>query len=238
MTVMSLQDVGLDYPIASPDSLSIKRIVINLLRGRKTVTPTIRALNGLNITLNEGECIGLYGTNGAGKSSLLRVMAGIYPPSTGEIRRKGSVTSLLGLGLGANIELSAEDNIRLLLRFEGIDPDPEMIESIWAFTELDRKFLKLSLRYFSTGMMMRLFFGVSTSAKPEILLMDEWLSVVDEKFMHKAESRLRSFVGQARGVVLASHNIHLLREVCTRIVYLDAGEIVREEVIEREEVIL
>lgn len=231
MTVMTLRNVGLDYPIASPESLSIKRIAIDLLRGRRTVMPTIRALQGLDITLNEGECIGLYGSNGAGKSSLLKVMAGIYPPSTGEIHRAGTVTSLLGLGLGANVELSAEDNIRLLLRFEGIDPDPEMIESIWTFTELDRKFLKLSLRYFSTGMMMRLFFGVSTSAKPEILLMDEWLSVVDEKFMHKAEARLRSFVGQARGVVLASHNIHLLREVCTRIFYLNAGEIEREEII-------
>ncbi len=137
-----------------------------------------------------------------------------------------SIASLLfGLGVGANIELSARANIELLLRFEGIRPDSAMVETIWRFTELDRKFFDLSLRHFSTGMMMRLFFAISTASHPEILLMDEWLSVMDEKIMIKAEERLRGYIGKASLFVIASHNLQLLREVCDRILFLESGTI-------------
>ncbi len=229
MPSLRLASATLDYPVVSPEWLNCKGLAVDAIRGRRTAPPVIRALDAIDLDLDPGDRLGIYGPNGSGKSSLLKLMAGIYPPSSGMVQRNGRVTALLGLGLGANIELSARDNIELLLRFEGLKPDTAMIDAIWAFAELERKFLDLSLRHFSTGMMMRLFFAVSTSAEPEILLMDEWLSVVDETFMHKAEARLRAFVGKAGVFAIASHNIHLLRDVCDRIIFLDNGRIVRTE---------
>lgn len=231
MALTELENVVLDYPVASPEQLNFKRALVDRLRGRSSAPPVIRAIDHISIRLEPGSRVGLYGPNGSGKSSLLRLMAGIYPPSEGRITREGRCTSLLGLGLGANIELSAHDNIELLLRFEGVQPTAQMIEQIWRFTELDRKFLHLSLRHFSTGMTMRLFFAISTAPHPEILLMDEWLSVVDENFVSKAEERLRSYVGKASIFVIASHNLWLLRELCERIVFLEGGKVANIETV-------
>jgi lipopolysaccharide transport system ATP-binding protein len=231
MSLIDLEQAVLDYPVASPEQLNLKRTVVDWLRRRPSTPPVIRAIDHVSIRLEPGARVGLYGPNGSGKSSLLRLMAGIYPASAGRVTRAGRCTSLLGLGLGANIELSARDNIALLLRFEGVQPTEQMIEEIWRFTELDRRFLHLSLRHFSTGMMMRLFFAISTAPHPEILLMDEWLSVVDEKFVAKAEERLHSYVGKASIFVIASHNLSLLRGVCHRIVFLDGGKVMNIETV-------
>lgn len=225
MALIELTDAVLDYPVASPEASNLKRTLVERLSRRFSAPPTLRAIDGVSLSLQPGSKTGLYGPNGAGKSSLLRLMAGIYPPTAGKVVREGKCTSLLGLGVGANIELSARANIELLLRFEGMRPDPAMVAAIWRFTELDRKFLDLSLRHFSTGMMMRLFFAISTASHPEILLMDEWLSVMDEKIMMKAEERLRGYIGKASLFVIASHNLQLLREVCDRILFLESGTI-------------
>ncbi|MBN9070354.1 MAG: ABC transporter ATP-binding protein [Rhizobiales bacterium] len=232
MSLIDLEDVILDYPVASPEQLSFKRTLVDRLRGRRSLPSVIRAIDHVSIRLEPGARIGLYGPNGSGKSSLLRLMAGIYPPTEGKVTREGRCTSLLGLGLGANIELSAHDNIVLLLRFEGVEPTAQLVEDIWRFTELDRKFFHLSLRHFSTGMMMRLFFAISTAPHPEILLMDEWLSVVDENFVSKAEERLRSYVGKASIFAIASHNLWLLRGVCKQILFLEGGKVVNTETVE------
>lgn len=231
MSSITLRNVTLDYPASSPEANNLKRLLVDSLRGRRTRPGTIRALDDISLDLPPGARVGLSGSNGAGKSSLLRLMAGIYQPTSGTVERQGRVTALLGLGLGANIELSARDNIALLLRLEGLDPDPETIRQVWAFTELEDRFFGLSMRHFSTGMMMRLFFAVSTATHPDILLMDEWLSVVDERFMHKAEERLRSYVGRASVFVIASHNLALLHDVCDSIVFLDRGRIERIETV-------
>lgn len=234
MAEIRLDTVSLEYPVASPELSNLKRLVVDALLRRPTPRQTIRAIDSVSMELRPGTRLGIYGPNGSGKSSLLRLMAGIYPPSSGTVTRTGRCTSLLGLGLGANIELSARDNIALLLRLEGLEPTPELVRRIWEFTELDERFFRLSMRHFSTGMMMRLFFAVSTSTEPEILLMDEWLSVVDERFMHKAEDRLRTYVGRAQVFVIASHNFNLLRDVCDTIVHLEAGRAERFEKVQAE----
>ncbi len=232
MSLIELEEAVLDYPVASPEQLNLKRTLVDLLRGRSSAPPVIRAIDHVSIRLEPGTRVGLYGPNGSGKSSLLRLKAGIAPPTEGRVAREGRCTSLLGLGLGANIELSAHDNIALLLRFEGVEPTAQMIEEIWRFTELDRRFQHLSLRHFSTGMMMRLFFAISTAPHPEILLMDEWLSVVDDKFVAKAEDRLRSYVGKASIFVIASHSLPLLRGLCHRILFLEGGKVVDTETVD------
>jgi lipopolysaccharide transport system ATP-binding protein len=225
MAFVELCNVTLDYPVISPEALNLKRLLVDRVLGRSNQPAVIRAIDDISARFEPGTKVGLFGPNGAGKSSLLRLIGRIYQPTSGKVLRVGRCTSLLGLGLGANIELSAKDNIALLLRFEGIEPDEEIIRDIWEFTEIDERFFNLSLRHFSTGMMMRLFFAVSTAAEPEILLMDEWLSVVDENFMFKAEKRLREYINKASVVVLSSHNPSLLRDVCDQVLFLERGRI-------------
>lgn len=225
MAFIELSNVTLDYPVASPETINLKRVVLDRILGRVSELRIIRAIDSVSARFESGMRVGLFGPNGSGNSSLLKLMARIYVPTSGQVSCVGRCTSLLGLGLGSNIELSARDNIALLLRFEGVEPDDAIIRDIWAFTELEDKFFDLSLRHFSTGMMMRLFFAISTSAEPEILLMDEWLSVVDEGFMPKAESRLREYIGKASVFVIASHSLRLLRDVCDQVLFLEHGRI-------------
>ena len=136
---------------------------------------------------------------------------------------------LLGLSAGANLDLVATDNISLLLRIGGRRPTPAIIDDIWAFTELEDRMRRLPLRTFSSGMLMRVLFATATAFPADILLLDEWLSVVDERFSAKSERRLLELVDGAAIVMLASHDQELLRRVCNRIVPLDRGRIVGAE---------
>jgi len=174
-----------------------------------------------------GARIGLAGPNGSGKSTLLRLIAGVYPPSSGELAIKGEIVPLIGLNAGANLDFVAADNIRLLLRISGRKPTQAIVDEIWAFTELDERMQRLPLRMFSSGMLMRVLFATATAFPADILLLDEWLSVVDEKFSAKAEERLRKLVSQAAIVIIASHDQALLQRTCTSVINLDHGRIVR-----------
>ena len=133
---------------------------------------------------------------------------------------------LLGLNAGANLDFVAADNISLLLRISGRKPTAALIDEIWAFTELEERMQRLPLRMFSSGMLMRVLFATATAFPADILLLDEWLSVVDENFSAKAEQRLLKLVSQAAIVIIASHDYELLRRTCTSIVNLDRGRIV------------
>jgi lipopolysaccharide transport system ATP-binding protein len=138
----------------------------------------------------------------------------------------GNVVPLLGLNAGVNMDFVAADNISLLLRISGRKPTPALIDDIWAFTELEERMQRLPLRMFSSGMLMRVLFATATAFPADILLLDEWLSVVDENFSAKAEQRLLKLVSQAAIVIIASHDHELLRRTCTSIVNLDHGRIV------------
>jgi lipopolysaccharide transport system ATP-binding protein len=132
---------------------------------------------------------------------------------------------LLGLNAGVNLDFVAEDNIALLLRISGRKPTRSVIDEIWAFTELEARMQRLPLRMFSSGMLMRVLFATATAFPADILLLDEWLSVVDEHFAEKAERRLQNLVSQAAIVIIASHDLPLLRRTCSSIINLDHGRI-------------
>ena len=183
------------------------------------------ALSGVTGTFGTGRT-GLVGANGSGKSTLLRLIAGVYPPTSGRVTITGSIMPLLGLNAGANLDFVAADNIGLLLRISGRKPTPAIVDEIWAFTELEERMRHLPLRMFSSGMLMRVLFATATAFPADILLLDEWLSVVDENFSAKAEQRLLKLVQLAAIVIIASHDQGLLRRTCTRIVSLDHGRIV------------
>jgi lipopolysaccharide transport system ATP-binding protein len=225
MASINLRDVCLDYPLYGAYDHSIKRRLLGRLINEPSETRIIRAIDHVSIEAVAGARIGLAGPNGSGKSTLLRLIAGVYPPSSGELAIKGEIVPLIGLNAGANLDFVAADNIRLLLRIGGRKPTQAIVDEIWAFTELDGRMQRLPLRMFSSGMLMRVLFATATAFPADILLLDEWLSVVDENFSAKAEQRLLKLVASAAIVIIASHDHALLRRTCNSIVNLDHGRI-------------
>jgi lipopolysaccharide transport system ATP-binding protein len=225
MATISLSNVYLDYPLYGAYDFSLKRRLLGRLMKEPGRTQTIRAVDDVSIEAKAGDRIGLTGPNGSGKSTLLRLIAGVYPPTSGRVNITGSVMPLLGLNAGANLDFVAADNISLLLRISGRRPTSAIVDEIWAFTELEERMRHLPLRMFSSGMLMRVLFATATAFPADILLLDEWLSVVDENFSAKAEQRLLKLVQMAAIVIIASHDQALLRRTCTRIVTLDHGRI-------------
>lgn len=226
MADIRLHEVSLDYPLYGAYDRSLKRSLIGRVAGRQGAASTIRAIDRVSLRARPGARVGLVGSNGSGKSTLLRVIAGVYPPTAGQVEVSGSIMPLLGLNAGVNLDFVANDNIELLLRLAGRIPTQQAIDEIWAFAELDEAMRRLPLRMFSSGMLMRVLFAAATAFPADILLLDEWLSVVDEGFASKAEERLLGLVETASVVVIASHDRALLRRLCTEIVSLDRGRIV------------
>jgi lipopolysaccharide transport system ATP-binding protein len=227
MVGIRLREVSLDYPLYGAYDFSAKRRVLGRLVNEASEIRTVRAIDRVSIEAGAGARIGLAGPNGSGKSTLLRLIAGVYPPTSGGIEIDGNIVPLLGLNAGVNLDFVAADNIRLLLRISGRKPTQALVDEIWAFTELDEHKQQLPLRMFSSGMLMRVLFATATAFPADVLLLDEWLSVVDEKFSAKAEARLQKLVSQAGIVIIASHDHALLRRVCTSVVHLDQGRVVR-----------
>jgi lipopolysaccharide transport system ATP-binding protein len=226
MASITLRDICLDYPLYGAYDFSLKRRLLGRLAGAAAPIQTIRAIDNISIEAAAGARIGLAGPNGSGKSTLLRLIAGVYPATSGHLAVTGNVVPLLGLNAGVNMDFVAADNISLLLRISGRKPTPALVDDIWAFTELEERMQRLPLRMFSSGMLMRVLFATATAFPADILLLDEWLSVVDENFSAKAEQRLLKLVSQAAIVIIASHDHELLRRTCTSIVNLDHGRIV------------
>ncbi|MGV7215805.1 ABC transporter ATP-binding protein [Bradyrhizobium sp. UFLA05-112] len=225
MASISLRSVSLDYPLYGAYDHSLKRRLLGHLIREEGGMRIIRAVDNITIEAEAGARIGLAGPNGSGKSTLLRLIAGVYPPSSGTVAIKGNIVPLLGLNAGVNLDFVAEDNIALLLRISGRKPTRAIIDEIWAFTELEERMQRLPLRMFSSGMLMRVLFATATAFPADILLLDEWLSVVDENFSAKAQARLLKLVSQAAIVIIASHDQPLLRRTCSTIINLDHGRV-------------
>ena len=188
----------------------------------------VHALDRISLDIEDGDRVALIGPNGAGKTTLLRVLAGTYEPTGGRIQVDGSVAPLFDAALGLNPDATGYENITLRGVYMGLSPR-EMagkMDEIAAFTELG-DYLRMPIRSYSSGMLMRLAFGVATSVHPEILLMDEWLLAGDAHFMDKARARLASFVTGARILVLASHAEATVREWCNKALFLERGQVRR-----------
>lgn len=222
---------GVEIPIFNAASRSLKSRLMNMATGGKLIADAsghvvIRALHELNFSFAHGDRVGLVGHNGAGKSTLLRVLSGAYIPTQGRVLRQGCVASLIDISLGIDHEATGRENIYLrgaLLGLSKTEINARLDEMI-AFSELG-EFIDMPVRTYSSGMHLRLAFSVSTVIQPEILLMDEWLSVGDEGFKQKAEARLAELVESTSILVIASHSRDLIMKTCNRVLWLENGMI-------------
>lgn len=231
MTSVILKDVQVHFPVYSAGGRSLKSSLVRTATGGRISNPSSRnamvyALDGISATLEHGDRVGLIGHNGAGKTTLLRVIAGIYEPSSGTVERVGHVTSLFNVTLGMNLEATGYENIMLRGLFLGMSRR-EIIElrpAIAEFSELG-DYLAMPVGTYSSGMMLRLAFSISTAVHADIILMDEWLSVGDANFVRKATQRLDRLVDRSGILVLASHSPDLLRQTCEKVVWIERGRI-------------
>lgn len=231
MASIEFTNVAVDFPIYNASGRSLKKQLISVATGGQLGADplgrvVVRALDGLSFTLRDGDRVGLLGHNGAGKSTLLRLLSGVYFPSHGTARIEGEIGSLIDISLGIDPEATGRENIYLRGALLGLDKAAlnEHMEDILAFSELG-DFIDMPLRTYSSGMHLRLAFAVSTTMRPEILLMDEWLAVGDQNFKHKAEARMRDLVQSTNILVIASHSHELILETCNRVLWLEHGKI-------------
>lgn len=234
MARISLKDVTVDIPIFNSQGRSLKKAVMGMATGGKiglteAGRTIVRSLERINLEIQGEERVGLIGHNGAGKSTLLRVIGQVYYPTAGQAIVEGKLGSLIDVSLGIDGEATGIENIYLRAALLGIDKKNvnENIDEIIEFSELGR-FVEMPVRTYSTGMHMRLAFAVSTMITPEILLMDEWLSVGDEGFRQKAETRLNRLIESSSILVIATHSQALIKKCCTRVVWLEHGQMIMD----------
>jgi lipopolysaccharide transport system ATP-binding protein len=231
MAHLRLNDCSLHLPVYGAGNRSLKQMVLSAATGGRIASSSrhitvVEALRNVTLDLNSGDRVGLVGHNGAGKTTLLRMLAGIYEPTTGVYSYSGRVTSLLDVTLGLDPEATGYENILLRGLILGASKAEmkRLTPEIADFSELG-DYLNMPVRTYSSGMVLRLAFSIVTSVPADVLLMDEWLSVGDASFIAKAETRMKSFVGQASIMVLASHNPQIIDELCNVIVTLEHGEV-------------
>ena len=195
----------------------------SLGRGEKIVRE-VEAVKDVSFSIDHGTVLGIVGANGAGKSTLVRTIAGILPPTSGRIDVYGRVSTLLALGVGFNKNLSGRDNVRLGGLAAGLHPEQldEKYEEIVAFAELG-DFMEMPMRTYSSGMYGRLAFSVAVNMEPDILIVDEALSVGDARFRRKSADKMRELCEQARTILLVSHALGTVRDLCDEAIWMDHG---------------
>lgn len=228
---IKMKDVDLFYPSSLYNSMTIKEEVFSLLKlqRKKRNLEDVHALKNFNLTVKEGERLGVIGFNGAGKSTLLKALGGIYPIKNGTIETSGEIRSMYELTLGFDMESTGRENImyRGLMLGETPKQVREKEQEIIDFAELG-DFIDYPIRSYSSGMLVRLAFAISTAVTGEILLVDEILSAGDVAFQKKAKQRMMDVMDHAKILVLVLHDLNTIKEVCTRTILLKNGEIVAD----------
>ncbi len=228
---IKMKDVNLYYPSTLYNAMTLKQEVFSRLKfeKRKERLEDVHALRDFNLEIHEGERVGIIGHNGAGKSTLLRALAGVYPIKTGSIETCGEIRSMFDLALGFDLDSTGRDNIMNRGLMLGSTPaevrakEQEIID----FAELG-EFIDYPIKAYSSGMLVRLAFAISTSVKGEILLVDEVLSAGDANFQKKARARMMNVLDQAKILVLVLHDMSTIEDVCNRVILMERGQIVAD----------
>ena len=225
MNMIEVNGVSMHYRMPGDRITSLKEYVVQFLKRNITYNEFI-ALNDITFSVKKGEVFGLIGHNGAGKSTILKIISGIMRPTTGTVTLRANVVPMLELGSGFDMEMTGRENIFLNGAILGYSEEflNEKYDEIVEFSEIGQ-FIDIPLRNYSSGMTARLAFSVATVVKPEILIVDEVLSVGDANFQEKSKRRMMELMGGGTTVLFVSHNLDQIREMCDRVIWLDHGQV-------------
>lgn len=223
-TMIEVSDVTMRFRMNSDKIMSLKEFVTTALRG-KLHYEEFTALDHVSFTVKKGETLGLIGRNGAGKSTMLKVISGILKPTEGSVQCHGNVVPMLELGSGFDMDLNGRENIFLNGAILGYSEEflKAKYDEIVEFSELGQ-FIETPIRNYSSGMLARLAFSVASMVQPEILIVDEILSVGDANFQEKSHARMLELMGGGTTVLFVSHSIDQIREMCSRVIWLEHGK--------------
>ncbi|MEA3496789.1 MAG: ABC transporter ATP-binding protein [Bacteroidota bacterium] len=224
--IIEAKDLEFSYLIQPQGINSIKEYLLSF--GRHKMFEKKQVLKGVNIEIQKGECVGLMGRNGSGKSTLLRVLAGIIKAEKGSVKVKGRIAPMLALGVGLEAEMTGAENIWLGGTILGLSRKEiqSSINKIIDFSELSKKDISMQVKRYSTGMMARLAFSIAVATDPEILFIDEVLTVGDIGFQNKCYARINEIRNSGSTIIFVSHFHSEIAKVCTRAVCIENGKIV------------
>lgn len=232
--MINVDHIGMRFNLGIDKGFSLKQFFVDVLSGKHAKKKQQRrdnefwAVRDVSFSVNRGEVIGFVGSNGAGKSTLLKVVAGVLKPTEGKVSACGNICPMIELGAGFDMELTARENIYLNGAVMGYPKEfiDSKFDEIVSFSEL-QDFLEVPVRNFSSGMVARLAFSVATIVDPEILIVDEILSVGDIAFQAKSEAKMLNMIKGGTTVLYVSHAIQSIRNLCDKVVWLDHGRIVK-----------
>lgn len=233
MACIKIKNLSLSFPVYNMYTRSIRRALFKSAVGgalkQAEQEIMVQALVDINLELNDGDRVGVLGHNGSGKTTLLRVLSGIYEPQKGSVHISGKVSTLTDITLGMNEEASGYENIVARGIFMGMTfkEIKSKIAEIEEFSELG-SYLHLPVRTYSAGMLLRLAFSVSTCKLPEILILDEMISTGDASFLHKAKARTADMIKKVKIMIMATHDVEILKQFCNKVIQLEKGKIVKQ----------
>lgn len=223
--MIRVDNVSMEFKIAHDQINSLKEYAMAMVRGKLTFE-VFMALQDVSFEVHKGEVMGIIGRNGAGKSTLLKIISGILKPTKGQVTVNGNIVPMLELGSGFDSDLTGRENIYLNGAILGYSKEflNDKYDEIVEFSELER-FIDIPIRNYSSGMLMRLAFSIATVVNPEVLIVDEILAVGDASFQEKSKARMLDLMGGGTTVLFVSHGLNDIRDMCSRVIWLDGGRI-------------
>lgn len=227
-TIISVENVSMTFNMSKEKIDSLKEYFIKLAK-RELMFKQFTALQDISFNITKGEVVGLVGLNGSGKSTLLKIIAGVMKPTKGKVSVKGSIAPLIEVGAGFNPDLSGRENIFLNSYLLGFNKKyiNDHIDEIIEFSELG-DFIDVPLKNYSSGMKSRLGFSIATAVNPKVLIVDEVLAVGDFKFQQKCHAKIKALMQGDTTVLIVSHNIGQIKELCTRCIWLEKGRMIAD----------
>lgn len=224
--MIKVNNVSMKFNLGVEKNFSLKQFFIDFFKAKKKEKSEFWALSDVSFEVKKGQVIGFVGNNGAGKSTLLKIIAGVMKPTKGNIEIYGNICPMIELGAGFDMDLTARENIYLNGAVLGYSKNfiKEKFDEIVNFSEL-KNFLDVPVRNFSSGMVARLAFSIATIVDPEILIVDEILSVGDLAFQQKSEKKMKELINGGTTVLFVSHSVNQIKELCDKVVWLQKGKV-------------
>ncbi len=226
--MIRIKNISMKFNMDIEKDFSIKQAFINLLTGKKKKNEYFWALKNVSFEVKQGDVVGLIGSNGAGKSTLLKVVSGVMKPTSGKVEVDGVISPMIELGAGFDQNLTARENIYLNGAILGYSKKflDSKFDEIVEFSEL-KDFLDVPVKNFSSGMTAKLAFSIATIVDPEILIVDEILSVGDLRFQEKSKNKMMEMIKGGTTVLYVSHSLESIKDLCNKVVWLDHGQVVK-----------